>query len=1731
MGILSAGSACMYDVEGNILTTTQCPVGAVACIVSAVGCDVVKSFNTPALLPSFIVADVPIAYLEMLPANANRITLKGNGISRVGDLRLDRDGKPSTTISLYAYPCDASTLPSPSSLVVTIALVSVLVVGIIVVVFCLVRRRHASSSPFFPTSRTTRRLSSSFFLNSPPKATIRGSLVGLHDVRFDPAVASARLARSDLRSVHTVHADGLAIVSFGYWKVHVPVTIRQLQPNTPVSSIATFMDEVQTCVSIVHDHVVPCVGVAWSTSSDIAIVSEHMEGGTLQSHMAQYGHTRQFHAAKWVVAFQIADALVYLHAQSIIYRTLHAESVLLSADGHPKLSNHGLRRTNRRRNDGGGVSLVWSHLASTAPELLNRGDHTSASDVYALGVLLCELDKGTSFSSVDLKVGDSFPKPPPIRKVYLTANLRLHQIIGVMVDHRGRIRARQISILNARCRLHSPLYRNTRSTVSTSSRSSVEDYEESRIVRSSSPSRSPSRSPIRVVQRQMFFGDDYADSDSDCPAKEVEFHSEVIKPSAPNEFVRTTTTTTTKTVVCEQQMHIESDVETNSSSVAAMDNAWEMSTTGMARRSTADSAPSSNFSASPCERQKSRHHPHYIRPTFSSALAQSTGMSDTLARMKLRKQEVEMASVVDKVQKQMIAMESVLKELQLEHRVKCDLLERQIVLTTRVEQEKTALQQQLEAVTRQLVALQSHKEGETMQNVNYLSVAMTAFMNQSEQAQNLMLNQLKSLDERPSTQSKDPSADMLERLTSYHQDVLAALQATAAPPAKVAEPVTVVRRSHTMATEAIDPAPLAIASPAPTSPSLFTSQRLMGALIFCIGVGAGALNLSSTKDVHSSSPVVHAPFDVEMLVEKLKQVYKAPEPSASSQWVETVPDVVVEKAPEVLKTVQQVKFPVKTTQAAPVKVLDAREEKPADVKEPKEDVSTSKQVVVEAIKTPQDVSAQIALMLKLTNTKKPASVPATEGNVAPSLETVEKKPSVDTSPRRPLIQEQLPGFNVSLVEAPTTLATDGVVEAVATETTPELSAEIAFENATQTPSKVLPLSVDAAGVEAVPIVADHVLEEPKVVSSDANATKAATVERNVSYDEVDASALSEGLATDVLPASAFDSLALALRSLVYPSQANASKTTPKVNAPLASKSSGRHLWKRGDVQAALGEPVEITTEDLPTSTVAVVAATDNATAVVSPVEEAVVVAAEPIAEANVTTTSFEGAPVKKEQAWLNASSEQATRPVTLSTSWVAPWADSVYSTPFLPKSQPVEVANTNVSVLPKLTLPPLDLPTCAWNMSVAPEVSRNPFYVSKTIGAPILQQLPTAVPVSTALNDMVAATHLNVSNVWLSEVVLNLEKESPADAPLEDALGTAPVLTTGKSDDAEPVVAKAEGIPEEHEQVVALPDVESVGAVEAAEVPVFETDAVVPPRSDKVVEVAVEDKLEAAVVVPVATEVNDVAPVIPQLAQEVVEVVLETKLEAKVVAGEVVEVPVVAQVLEEAVDVAIELHPEPVGVVVGDVSEVDRVVVEAAVTTEATGAASEVVSEIEAETVVASTVLVEADVVVQVAPDIAVVATSPEAEPFEVVAEVSVIAEAKLDAVAQTLSLADEVVDVQNVVAQTLPLADKVVDVQNVVAQTLPLAVEVVDVQNVVAQTLPLADEVVDVQDVVAHTESVEVVAVAPVASVMANVEVPASVETEPAGEANPLTDVAESAATEGTLAAVSLAADVVDSP
>ncbi|KAF0686904.1 Aste57867_21336 [Aphanomyces stellatus] len=309
----------------------------------------------------------------------------------------DSSSSPSTTAAAsltITTRSDESSSPPARSTTITVLLICVLVVCLVVIAFlaCMLRRRG-----LFPRE--------SSFLQTPPKTTKRSSIAAAHDVRFDPAVASARLARSDLRCVRILTADGRAIVQFGYWKKD-PVSIRQLQPKSAMASLDLFMDEVRTCLQVSHPHIVSCVGVAWSSATDMMIVSEHPDGGTLKAHMAQCGHTLEFKDTKWVLAHQIADALAYLHRHGICYRMLHADAVFLDADGHMKLANFGLHR--RATGQGDAVALLWTHMTSIAPELLNGGDHSFESDVYALGILLCELDRGCSMQAdFDMKGDDT----------------------------------------------------------------------------------------------------------------------------------------------------------------------------------------------------------------------------------------------------------------------------------------------------------------------------------------------------------------------------------------------------------------------------------------------------------------------------------------------------------------------------------------------------------------------------------------------------------------------------------------------------------------------------------------------------------------------------------------------------------------------------------------------------------------------------------------------------------------------------------------------------------------------------------------------------------------------------------------------------------------------------------------------------------------------------------------------------------------------------------------------------------------------------------------------------------------------------------------------------------------------------------------------------------------------------------------------------------------------------
>ena len=82
------------------------------------------------------------------------------------------------------------------------------------------------------------------------------------------------------------------------------------------------------------------------TPNNVFMVMEYMIGGDLKSLLGMYGcfpeHQAVFYLASMVLALQ------YLHKRGIVHRDIKPDNMLLSASGHPKLTDFGLSTTGLR---------------------------------------------------------------------------------------------------------------------------------------------------------------------------------------------------------------------------------------------------------------------------------------------------------------------------------------------------------------------------------------------------------------------------------------------------------------------------------------------------------------------------------------------------------------------------------------------------------------------------------------------------------------------------------------------------------------------------------------------------------------------------------------------------------------------------------------------------------------------------------------------------------------------------------------------------------------------------------------------------------------------------------------------------------------------------------------------------------------------------------------------------------------------------------------------------------------------------------------------------------------------------------------------------------------------------------------------------------------------------------------------------------------------------------------
>jgi serine/threonine protein kinase len=124
------------------------------------------------------------------------------------------------------------------------------------------------------------------------------------------------------------------------------------------------------------------------------LVLEYIEGTRLDRHADEQ---RLDVRARLALFLQVADAVTHAHAHLVVHRDLKPSNILVDAEGRVKLLDFGIATLLAERDDGAAsvtVTLTGAPAFTpeyAAPEQVQDGAITTATDVYALGVLLYQL--------------------------------------------------------------------------------------------------------------------------------------------------------------------------------------------------------------------------------------------------------------------------------------------------------------------------------------------------------------------------------------------------------------------------------------------------------------------------------------------------------------------------------------------------------------------------------------------------------------------------------------------------------------------------------------------------------------------------------------------------------------------------------------------------------------------------------------------------------------------------------------------------------------------------------------------------------------------------------------------------------------------------------------------------------------------------------------------------------------------------------------------------------------------------------------------------------------------------------------------------------------------------------------------------------------------------------------------------------------------------------------------
>jgi len=220
-------------------------------------------------------------------------------------------------------------------------------------------------------------------LRPAPEATLEGQVIGSYTL-------DRLLGQGGMGAVWLAHrSDG---------RYDARVAIKLLNPALlGPGGIERFRREAQALGRLTHDHIARLVDAGVTPGGQPYLVLDYVEGEAINRWCEQRALDVR---ARVRLFLDVLAAVAHAHAKLILHRDLKPSNILVTHEGQVKLVDFGIAKLLDDGSEGtpiveltqvGGAAFTPEYAA---PEQVQGGDLTSATDVYALGVLLYVLLTG-----------------------------------------------------------------------------------------------------------------------------------------------------------------------------------------------------------------------------------------------------------------------------------------------------------------------------------------------------------------------------------------------------------------------------------------------------------------------------------------------------------------------------------------------------------------------------------------------------------------------------------------------------------------------------------------------------------------------------------------------------------------------------------------------------------------------------------------------------------------------------------------------------------------------------------------------------------------------------------------------------------------------------------------------------------------------------------------------------------------------------------------------------------------------------------------------------------------------------------------------------------------------------------------------------------------------------------------------------------------------------------------